>query len=159
MAGRTVNAVRGVDLDLHAGSASGWWASRAAASRRWRWRSPGCSSRRARSREAIELGGRDLAALSERQRRRTRGSEIAVVFQDALSGLDPVKPIGRQISEGLRYTTKLGRSAARRRAVELLREVGIAHAERRVDEYPHQFSGGMRQRVMIAIAIANDPGS
>jgi oligopeptide/dipeptide ABC transporter ATP-binding protein len=106
----------------------------------------------------IWLGGRNLAALSERERRRTRGKSIGVVFQDALTGLDPVKTIGSQIVEALRaHDSSLGRRAARRRAIELLAEVGIGTAERRADEYPHQYSGGMRQRVMIAMAIANEP--
>jgi oligopeptide/dipeptide ABC transporter ATP-binding protein len=106
----------------------------------------------------IWLGGRDLTTLSERELQRIRGKAVGVIFQDALTGLDPVKKIGNQIAESLRaHDRKITRRAARRRAIELLSEVGISSVDRRVDDYPHQFSGGMRQRVMIAMAIANDP--
>jgi oligopeptide/dipeptide ABC transporter ATP-binding protein len=106
----------------------------------------------------IWLAGRNLTRLPERELRRTRGRSVGVVFQDALAGLDPVKTIGNQIGECFRaHDGSIGRNVRHRRAVELLAEVGIPSAERRVDEYPHQFSGGMRQRVMIAMAIANEP--
>ena len=106
----------------------------------------------------IWLGGRDLTTLGERDLQRIRGKDVGVVFQDALPGLDPVKTVGSQISESLRaHDRNGGRAAARRRSVELLSEVGITSPERRVHDYPHQFSGGMRQRVMIAMAIANEP--
>jgi oligopeptide/dipeptide ABC transporter ATP-binding protein len=106
----------------------------------------------------IWLAGRNLTLLPERELRQTRGKSVGVVFQDALAGLDPVKTIGNQIGESLRaHDSSISRRDRHRRAVELLGEVGITSAARRVKEYPHQFSGGMRQRVMIAIAIANEP--
>jgi peptide/nickel transport system ATP-binding protein len=101
--------------------------------------------------------GRDLMRLSGREMRSMRGREIAMIFQDPMTSLTPVYTVGWQIAEQLRAHARVGRKAARARAVELLREVGIPNAERRVDDYPHQFSGGMRQRVMIAIALACNP--
>ncbi|MBS1884668.1 MAG: ABC transporter ATP-binding protein, partial [Actinobacteria bacterium] len=106
----------------------------------------------------ILLGGRDIAKLSDRELGSVRGKEIALVLQDPATALDPVKTIGRQIIEAIAaHEPGLKRSAARRRAAELLGDVEISHAEQRLDEYPHQFSGGMRQRVVIAMAIALNP--
>jgi len=99
----------------------------------------------------------DLLALSEHEMRAVRGREIAMIFQDPMSSLNPVFPVGEQIAEGLRLHQKLSRRAARARAVELLEMVGISEPARRVDEFPHQLSGGMRQRVMIAMALACNP--
>jgi oligopeptide/dipeptide ABC transporter ATP-binding protein len=101
--------------------------------------------------------GRDLMGLSQRQMRSVRGAEIAMIFQDPMTSLNPVYKVGWQIEEQLHAHEKLARRAARARAVELLAAVGIPSASRRVDDYPHQFSGGMRQRVMIAIALACNP--
>ncbi|GGL76877.1 ABC transporter ATP-binding protein [Wenxinia marina] len=102
----------------------------------------------------ISLAGRSLVGLPERELRRLRGHDLAMVFQDPQAALNPVKTVGWQIEEAL---TVHGMSArdARARALELLRQVGIPDPESRIDEYPHQFSGGMRQRVVIAIALAN----
>jgi peptide/nickel transport system ATP-binding protein len=101
--------------------------------------------------------GRDLRGLSPRDFRRVLGTEIGIVFQDPMTSLNPVMKIGRQIGEGLRLNRGLESKAAARRAVELLNEVGIPEPERRAAQYPHEMSGGMRQRVAIAIAIACAP--
>lgn len=105
----------------------------------------------------VVLRGRDLLAMGERELRRVRGREIALVFQDPMSSLDPVFTIGDQLVETIRLHRPLGRREARRIAVESLEAVGIADAARRLDEYPHRFSGGMRQRVVIAIALSCNP--
>jgi oligopeptide/dipeptide ABC transporter ATP-binding protein len=99
----------------------------------------------------------DLIALSERELQRYRGRHIGFVFQDPMTSLNPVHAIGRQLTEHVRHHLGLSERDARDRAVELLRKVGIPGAEKRLDDYPHQFSGGMRQRVVIAIGLACDP--
>jgi oligopeptide/dipeptide ABC transporter ATP-binding protein len=105
----------------------------------------------------ILLKGRDLTGLTEREMRDIRGNDISMIFQEPMTSLNPVYPVGDQIAESLRLHRGMGRRPARARAVELLRLVGIPLPEQRVDEYPHQLSGGMRQRVMIAMALANEP--
>ena len=101
--------------------------------------------------------GRNLRGLSPREFRKVLGTEIGIVFQDPMTSLNPVMKIGRQIGEGLRLNRGLDAKVAARRAVELLNEVGIPEPERRAGQYPHEMSGGMRQRVAIAIAIACAP--
>ena len=103
------------------------------------------------------FAGRDLMRLSEEEMRQVRGSEIGMVFQEPMTSLNPVLTIGRQITETLEQHRAMDRAAADRRAVELLGLVGIADAARRLEQYPHQLSGGMRQRIMIAIALACEP--
>ena len=106
----------------------------------------------------ILLGGRDISKLTDRQLGAVRGKEIALVLQDPSTALDPVKTIGSQIIEAIAaHEPGLKRAAARKRAAELLEDVDISHADRRLDDYPHQYSGGMRQRVAIAMAIALNP--
>ena len=106
---------------------------------------------------SIHFEGEDLLAKSEAEMRKIRGSRISMIFQEPMTSLNPVFTVGDQIMETLRQHQGMDRAAARRRAVELLKLVEIPSAERRVDEYPHQLSGGMRQRVMIAIALACSP--
>src|SRR5437667_2368264 len=105
----------------------------------------------------VLFAGRDLMRLSEEEMRQVRGSEIGMVFQEPMTSLNPVLTIGRHITEAPGQHRGMDRAAADHRAVELLGLVGIADANRRLEQYPHQLSGGMRQRIMIAIALACDP--
>jgi oligopeptide/dipeptide ABC transporter ATP-binding protein len=151
-------AVGGVDLDLAAGELlalvgeSGSGKSALAMSLVGLNRGP-----RTRISGVVELGGQDLVAADEARLRRVRGKDVAVVFQDALAALNPTQRVGTQVAEMIRTHQRVGRRQAWQRSVALLREVGIANPEQRARSYPHQLSGGMRQRVMIAIGLANEP--
>jgi peptide/nickel transport system ATP-binding protein len=101
--------------------------------------------------------GEDLLTASPRRLRELRGDDIAMIFQDPMTSLNPVHKIGDQLAEAMRLHEDVTKAKARGRALELLKAVGIPRPERRLDDYPHQFSGGMRQRVMIAMALINNP--
>src|SRR5213080_2160850 len=101
--------------------------------------------------------GRDLLQVSDAELQDFRGNEIGMIFQDPMTSLNPVYRIGEQIAEAIRAHGKVGNRAARSRTIELLRQVGIPNPESRVDDFPHQFSGGMRQRAMIAMALSCNP--
>ncbi len=106
---------------------------------------------------AIRFEGEDVLQASEERMREIRGNDVAMIFQEPMTSLNPVFTVGEQIVEAVQLHEKLAAGPARKRAVEMLQRVGIPGAERRVDEYPHQMSGGMRQRVMIAMALACSP--
>jgi oligopeptide/dipeptide ABC transporter ATP-binding protein len=154
-----VRAVRSISFDLHRGERlglvgeSGSGKSAAALSILGLLEPPGRVLG-----GSVVLNGRDLRTVGERAMQGIRGREISLIYQDPMSALDPVKTIGYQLTEVLRaHDRSISRSAARRRAAQLLTDVDVSDAARRLDDYPHQYSGGMRQRVMIAIALANDP--
>jgi len=105
----------------------------------------------------ITFAGRDISHLSKREQSRFLGAEIGIVFQDPMTSLNPTKRIGTQLTEGLRYHRDLSRSAARKIALDLLDQVHISDGARRLRQYPHELSGGMRQRVVIAMALACEP--
>src|SRR5438874_5314889 len=105
----------------------------------------------------VSYKGRDLLTMSEAALREVRGNEIAMIFQDPMSSLNPVYRVGDQIVEAITTHENVSKHVAKRRAIDLLRQVGIPRPEARVEDFPHQFSGGMRQRAMIAMGLSNNP--
>jgi len=106
---------------------------------------------------SVRYAGKDLLQISDTEMQDYRGNEIGMIFQDPMTSLNPVYRVGEQISEAIRAHEKVDKRGARRRSVELLKQVGIPNPESRVDDFPHQFSGGMRQRAMIAMALSCNP--
>ncbi len=157
--GGVVHAVDGVSFTLHRGQTLGVvgesGSGKSILSRSIMNILPRRNTLRAGGR--VLFRGEDIYRLSARDMRRLWGPELAMVFQDPMTALNPVLRVGDQIVEPLRLHLGLGRGEARARAIELLRSVGIPAAEKRIDVYPHQLSGGMRQRVIIAIAMACSP--
>ncbi|HZU15791.1 MAG TPA: ABC transporter ATP-binding protein [Candidatus Dormibacteraeota bacterium] len=151
-----LQAVRGVDLDLLPGTVMGVVGESGSGKSVTMLTVIGLTQGAQVSGQAL-FEGRDLLSLPAAELRRIRGARIAMVFQDPLSSLHPHYRVGWQIVEMIRAHQPASRAEARRRAIELLAMVGIPQPERRVDDYPHQFSGGMRQRVMIAMALALRP--
>ena len=154
-----VQSVRGVSFDVERGETvaivgeSGCGKSVTAKSIMGLIAKPG----RIKEGSQILFDGRDILKMNKKELRAYRGMECAMIFQDALTSLDPTMKVGKQIAEVLRVHGKAGKKEADAKAVELLRQVGIPNPERRAQEYPHQFSGGMRQRAMIATALAGGP--
>ncbi|MGH3286174.1 MAG: ABC transporter ATP-binding protein, partial [Streptosporangiaceae bacterium] len=106
---------------------------------------------------SIKLDGRELVGLKQEELRQVRGNEVSMIFQDPLTSLDPTKTIGYQVAEPVRLHRGASKAEALSRAVEVLSLVGLPRPKERLDDYPHQLSGGLRQRVMIAMALANEP--
>ena len=158
-AGVATQVVRGISFDIGAGEAVGFvgesGCGKSVTARALMRLAPEGSS--VEWGGSVHFGGQDLLLLGERAMRDLRGRRIAMVFQDPMSSLNPVMTVGAQVDDIVRRHTGASRQAARRRTVELLGLVGIRDPKRRADDYPHQFSGGMRQRVLIAIAVSCEP--
>ncbi|MFG3136667.1 ABC transporter ATP-binding protein [Streptomyces sp. NPDC048211] len=154
---RTVHAVDGVSYDLHPGEVLAVVGESGCGKSVTSMAVMGLLPPTARIGGSISLGGRELVGAPEKELQKIRGKDIAMIFQEPMTSLNPVLTIGRQIGEVLRRHQGLNRKEARERSVDLLDLVGIPAPRSRIDEYPHQLSGGMRQRVMIAIAVACDP--
>ena len=152
-----MDAVRGVDFDLHPGRTLGIVGESGSGKSVTSLAVMGLLPEYAAVSGSITLNGRELLGLDDRQLSKIRGRELGMIFQDPMSSLTPIFSVGRQLVEALQVHQDLDRDVARKRAVELLDLVGIPNAATRARSFPHEFSGGMRQRVVIAIAIANDP--
>jgi len=153
-----VHAVRGVDLTVPDGGVMGVVGESGCGKTVTMLATLGLLPRTATVKGSVRFRGRELLGLPTRELRKLRGSQMAMIFQDPVTSLNPVFTIGSQVAEAIRvHHPEVGRHKARARAVELLERVGIPEPGRRADDYPHQFSGGMCQRAMIAMALANEP--
>ena len=156
--GGMLEAVRGVDLDVARGEVVGVVGESGSGKSVAMMASIGLVPKTAKVEGSIRFQGRELTTLSRAELRKIRGSRIAMIFQDPLSSLNPVLTVGAQVVEAIRlHQPRMTRRRAYDRAVELLDLVAIPQPERRVSQYPHEFSGGMRQRAVIAMAVANNP--
>ncbi len=152
-----VHAVRGVDLSLAPGEVLGIVGESGSGKSVTALATMGLLPKGAAVRGSIRFQGRELLGLKEKQLTEVRGTGIAMIFQDPMTSLNPVYSIGWQISEAILAHQDISKDAAQARAIELLAKVGIPNPAERIDNYPHEFSGGMRQRAVIAIGMANDP--
>jgi peptide/nickel transport system ATP-binding protein len=152
-----VHAVRGVSFSLAPGEVLGIVGESGSGKSVTALAAMGLLPKSAQIRGSITFQGREVLALKEKQLTGVRGTGIAMIFQDPMTSLNPVYTIGWQISEAIRAHQKLNKEQAEARAIELLKMVGIPNPAERINNYPHEFSGGMRQRAVIAIAMANDP--
>ncbi|WP_228644280.1 ABC transporter ATP-binding protein [Microtetraspora sp. AC03309] len=149
--------LRGVDLTLEQGRVHGLAGESGSGKTMTGLAVLGLLPHGARTRGRIELAGRDLLSLAPKRLNAVRGAEVAMVFQDPATSLHPMLTVGRQLTEHMRHHLRLGRAEARDRAIDLMRKVRIPGPEEAIDRYPHQFSGGMRQRIAIAVALACSP--
>jgi peptide/nickel transport system ATP-binding protein len=152
-----VRAVRGVSYEVRRGEALGIVGESGSGKSVTSLALMGLLPRTAQVNGSARVLGREVLGLDDDELSEIRGSRIAMIFQDPLTSLNPVYTVGTQVAEAVLAHHDVGRAVARARALELLDVVGIPHPKRRIDAYPHELSGGMRQRVVIAIAMANDP--
>ena len=155
--GRQVEAISGVSLDIRAGETVAVVGESGSGKSVTALAMLGLLGNGRISGGTVRWDGEDITHASKKRLRQLRGNEVSIVFQDPMTALDPLFTVGNQLSEALRMHQKMSKKEARRRAVELLSQVGIPDPESKVDAYPHQLSGGQRQRVMIAGALACSP--
>ena len=152
-----VTAVRDISFDLHAGEVLGVVGESGSGKSVSSMAIMGLLPTNARVTGSVKFGDSQIVGMKEKGLRRLRGDGIAMIFQDPMTSLNPVHTVGKQLGEAYRAHHKVSKAAVRARVLEVLETVGIPQPERRAKQYPHEFSGGMRQRVMIAMAVINDP--